>query len=101
MPYTKDTHPNKKFWDQILKRINFPRRWDDAVILSQEEFDKLDDYSLSNPTGVYQGKVWKRSTRFGNWLLCRYNSDEGFIDKYEIAIEKEESASSGLPIWML
>lgn len=45
--------------------------------LPQKEFDALNDYSMSNPTGVIPGKVWKRNTRVfmgppANWVICSY-----------------------------
>lgn len=32
----------------------------DTAIVSRRDFDRLPEYSTSNPTGVYVGKVWKR-----------------------------------------
>ncbi len=56
--------------------------------LSKKLFDSLPEYSCTNPTGVYPGKVWKRNlhasfwdwegmktTHAGEpplWVLCEY-----------------------------
>ena len=50
--------------------------------ISRRTFDSLHEYSCTNPTGVYPGKVWKRDLRFGLhtkdskpvWVLCEYVS---------------------------
>lgn len=31
-----------------------------SVIMSKRDFDKLAEYSLTNPTALYAGKCWKR-----------------------------------------
>lgn len=48
---------------------------DRHALMSQKDFEALADYSLSQPTGCYDGKMWKsqdfdRYGRFtGYWLL--------------------------------
>lgn len=50
-----------------------------TIKLTQEEFDKLPNYSFSNPTGVVIGKKWKRERNDG-WYHCEYESvdDENY-----------------------
>ena len=56
--------------------------------ISRKAFDSLYEYSCTNPTGVFPGKVWKRNLNaytFGEmmttplrrpkrplWILCKY-----------------------------
>ena len=59
------TDPLGKYWEQ-------PNREDIAVdhshaVMSMETFKKLKDYSRSQPTGTYPGKMWRAT----------YNTKEG------------------------
>lgn len=50
-------HPSGRYWDQ-------PDRSEimiDAThaIMSKATFDKLLNYTLSSPSGIYEGKMWK------------------------------------------
>lgn len=50
------------------------------ALMTQEAFDKLGEYSTSNPSGVWQGKMWK--AQFGQtWYLRWYQheKDDQFI----------------------
>ena len=40
--------------------------------LSQTEFDKLPEYSMSVPTGTTIGKRWKHQDPDGTWMICEY-----------------------------
>jgi hypothetical protein len=40
--------------------------------ISQDNFDKLMNYSTSQPTGVYIGKMWKGQYELGGWYLAWY-----------------------------
>lgn len=45
--------------------------------MSRKAFDSLGEYSCSQPTGVFVGKVWKRDLFFGTghepfWVICEY-----------------------------
>lgn len=62
-------HPLSSGWhqpstDRIL--IN-----DEQALMDQDVFDQLAEYSMSYPSGVYEGKIWKRKAG-ENWLLCWY-----------------------------
>jgi hypothetical protein len=74
------THPLSRHWDQpptgdILLD-------DTHALMSQAAFDALHTYSTSLPTGVYDGKMWKReridwqpgyvARSTGDWWLCWY-----------------------------
>jgi hypothetical protein len=48
---------------------------DTHALMSQRTFDALLEYSASNPTGVYAGKMWRRHA--GDlWLLCWYGESQ-------------------------
>lgn len=42
------------------------------AMMSQPSFDKLLDYSVSMPSGVYPGKMWKAHVRGEGWFLRWY-----------------------------
>ena len=51
------THKLGRYWDQPDRsEIEVD---DSHAMMSQETLDKLSDYSLSIPTGAYEGKMWK------------------------------------------
>lgn len=41
-------------------RLSSPEKTNAPICLSEKDFDALDDYSCSIPTGTYVGKRWKR-----------------------------------------
>lgn len=45
---------------------------DTHVAITQKQLDELPEYSYTIPTGVYEGKMWKRMTTIG-WVLCWYD----------------------------
>lgn len=45
----------------------------DYVLMKQDTFDRLLDYTNSEPTGKYNGKMWKAKNRKGEWFLCWFN----------------------------
>lgn len=50
------------------------------AIVPEAVFEKLSEYSATNPSGVYEGKCWKRKEAAGfgkKWFLCWY----GFSDR--------------------
>jgi hypothetical protein len=72
--------------DPMAKYFDMPNR-DEIVIdqthavMTEKTFDCLKNYSLSNPSGVYQGKMWKRK-RSDGWFICWFTDSEqdGFCD---------------------
>ncbi len=77
-------HPLGKHWNQ-------PNREDIAIdgihaLMSKNSFDRLHTYSTSIPTGVYEGKMWKRR-RPDAWYLLWYSECED-VDSCSINIRK-------------
>lgn len=70
MKIPKMTHRLSRYWDQPdPEDIEIDET---HALMSPEDFCKLADYSLSQPSGVYPGKMWKRNA--GNdWTLCWYS----------------------------
>jgi hypothetical protein len=72
-----------RYWEQPdLRSVLID---DTHCILTQQQFDKLEEYSASQPSGVYPGKAWKRhdgafDQRFiktggvPEWLLAWYGN---------------------------
>lgn len=58
----------------------------EVVELTQEEFDALDEYSTTIPTGKRIGKQWKRQLYYGKysgqWVRCEYVEDEVDPENY-------------------
>lgn len=54
---------------------------DDYIALTQEAFNKLMEYSTTNPTGTTIGKQWKRHKGGDEWLMCEYipHSDPNLV----------------------
>ena len=60
-------HPLGKNWNQPSRdKILID---DQYALMEKFTFDQLADYSFSQPTGVYPGKMWK-SGRHKKWFLC-------------------------------
>jgi hypothetical protein len=56
------TDPMGKYWGQpSLDRITLNET---HAFMDAEAFDELRDYSCSQPTGVYPGKMWKHSNAY-------------------------------------
>ena len=65
-------HPLSKYWDQPK---NTEIEIDDShALMSEESFRELPEYSLSVPTGVYVGKMWKSRGRNDEWYLRWYGN---------------------------
>jgi hypothetical protein len=58
-----------RFWDQPDRsEIEID---DTHALMARDTFAKLADYRRSNPSGVYEGKMWRR----GNFLVWYGPSD--------------------------
>ena len=64
------THPLSKHWRQPpLESIAID---DTHALMTTATFNALSDYSLSIPSGVYEGKMWRRHDNLRTWLLMWY-----------------------------
>jgi len=62
-----------KHWNQPK---NIDIQIDDThTLMSKESFDQLHEYSVSIPTGVYAGKMWKAHGLHDEWYLRWYEID--------------------------
>ena len=70
------TDPLGKHWEQPDRaRILID---DTHAVMSQDDFEKLLDYTASQPTGTYVGKMWR--AQYGKpgsrkWYLCWFGKD--------------------------
>jgi hypothetical protein len=58
--------------------------------ISRAEWDSMPEYSLSVPSGVFAGKMWRCNFQWsGNWLLCWYTieNDHFYLNRARPAIE--------------
>ena len=84
------THPLSKHWDQPK---NTEIEVDDShALMSKKSFDELLEYSMSVPTALYVGKMWKANS--GCWYLRWVepdveNSNQLLIQSRKILIEGE------------
>ncbi len=64
-------HPLSKYWDQPE---NIDVEIDDTyAMMTKESFDLLKNYSMSVPSGIYIGKMWKAQARISLvWYLRWY-----------------------------
>ena len=65
-------NPLGRYWDQPdRENITIDEK---SAIMSQADFEKLHDYSTSDPTGCYEGKMWKSyATTNHTWYLSWYD----------------------------
>lgn len=67
IPYI--TNPLGQHWQQPAQDSVLVD--DDYALMSESDFSQLLEYSTSIPTGVYEGKMWKRRCSDG-WMLGWY-----------------------------
>lgn len=66
------TDPLGKYWSQPkTENIKFAFK---CAWVSKQDYALLAEYSATNPTGAYQGKMWKRIVR-GQAYLCWFVDD--------------------------
>lgn len=83
------THP----WGQVWKQPDTRNLVldDKSVVMCKRDFDMLSDYTCSEPTGKYNGKMWKAQYGPRNapkWYLC-WCHDENTVSQ-EIYISYRE-----------
>jgi len=72
------TDPLGKYWNQPnQKDILVDEKY---AVMNQSDFDKLANYSHSQPSGAYIGKMWKMNinseiTKKDRWYLCWFDKD--------------------------
>ena len=65
------TNPLGRYWNQ--PKITEIEVDDKSALMTEQAFKNLAEYSFSNPSGTYEGKMWKRKTSNG-LFLCWYQS---------------------------
>lgn len=83
-------HPLGKYWQQPNKdNIVIDDR---NALMGKDSLDELHEYSMSIPTGVYAGKMWKAKV-LNKWILRWFGSenDKGLLPilSREILISEE------------
>lgn len=67
------SHPLGKHWEQPDRQMIFMR--EGKAHLDAQDFHKLKSYDSSLPSGVYPGKMWKRTNSDVSYL-CWYGEDK-------------------------
>lgn len=68
------THPLGKHWDQPDRsRILID---DSHALMTKADFNELADYSWSQPSGVYDGKMWKSTGRDATYLKWYHPAED-------------------------
>lgn len=84
------TDPLGKHWEQ--PDPSFIRFRDGEAIITQQDFDRLHNYSASDPSGVYVGKMWRRGYPYcanpERWFLCWYDTHPkpGYVTRKELPL---------------
>lgn len=101
------THPLASYWEQPpTSEILID---DEYALMTQKTFHALQDYSASRPSGVYEGKMWKRHdgaydqeflSKGGKpqWLLCWFGLSEigpGFCSNHSRKILIADASVEG------
>jgi hypothetical protein len=61
------THPYGRVWEQpALSEIDIDDKY---AVMNRESFLKIKNYSRSQPSGVYEGKMWRSSDDEKTWYL--------------------------------
>lgn len=73
------TNPLGKYWKQPkVENIKFAFG---CAWVSKNDYDLLPEYSTSNPTGAYEGKMWKRISGKQAYL-CFFVNDPADPENY-------------------
>jgi hypothetical protein len=95
------TNPLGKYWEQPDRneiKFSFGRAW-----VSKKVFNSLKQYDVTNPSGVYEGKIWRRKIHVRDGkrliprdLLCWYvdSKKEGFCDIKTIHLMIDEKVNT-------
>ncbi len=65
------THELGQYWDQPARESVLID--EKHALMTREVFNQLHEYSTSNPSGVYEGKMWK-GNRDEFWVLRWYSN---------------------------
>jgi len=83
------THPLSKAWNQ--PDTKFIEITDEYAIMSQKTFNALMNYSHSQPSGVYEGKMWKSEVRYSkqNFALRQTFYDKWYLKWYGFSADPD------------
>lgn len=77
------TEPMGRYWEQPPTRDILID--DTHAVMSRKTLESLHEYSCSTPSGVYEGKMWRRRAEYrescDEWFLCwfGYSAKEGYV----------------------
>ena len=80
-------HPLGRHWSQPnVQDIDIDET---HALMDEKSFKELKDYSGASPSGIYEGKMWKRKCD-GLWYLAWYGFAEGDFCSFVRNILKKE-----------
>jgi hypothetical protein len=96
-PYAKECKAQESFYETLP-----------PLQLTKAEFDALDDYSATNPTGTYPGRRWRRHDgafdprcKTPVWIIGEYaelfGRDDCLVIKWHIPVIRLDAPLSGDP----
>ena len=80
------THPFGRAWQQPPKYLILVD--DTHAVMSRLDFEILMDYTRSQPSALYNGKMWKIQRKFEDgvkWFLCYCHNENNNTSEIEIA----------------
>lgn len=82
------THELSRAWDQPSKSEFAIDQLSEYAIMSEDIFKRFKNYSHSQPTGAYEGKMWTLTHRGINYLRWydTHPTKEGFLKVHELEI---------------
>ena len=85
------THELSSHWKQpSINEIEIDEAY---ALMNKETLNKLNEYSCSQPSGVYEGKMWKRRNKKDWFLMWFGESDDPkkcSVNSRQILINGEE-----------
>ncbi len=90
------TDPLSRSWDQPA--ADQMAVYDDIAIMDRSTLVLLPEYSMSIPTGVYDGKMWRCALGHDQWLLCWYGPSDDpercFVNRRPIRLIRDKAIRS-------
>jgi hypothetical protein len=92
-PILRITHPDGRYWKQPDRSKIVVD--DTHALMSRPTFDALLEYSGSQPTGAYEGKMWKRNNGACDWeFLAQGGKPEWWLCWYGPSTKGQEYVST-------
>ena len=81
------THPLSTHWEQpnpASMRIT-----EESAMMDLETFEALSDYSCSQPSGVYEGKMWRSAANYSK----QEDTDKWYLRWYDVSTDTNKCST--------